>query len=92
VGGSSSPRKAGRGRGLIVAFLIAAALAGMLAYAVWGFQAMWRLGDDVQLSVHGWIAMGLAFVLTGLLGGGLMWLAFYSARKGYDDEAGKEEE
>lgn len=92
MSGPASPKKAGRGAGLIVALVIAAALAGMLAYAVWGFQAMWRLGDDVELSVHGWIAMGLAFVLTGALGGGLMWLAFYSARKGYDDEAGKEEE
>lgn len=83
--------KAGRRPGLVVASIVLVVMLGVLAYAVWGFQAMWRLGGDTQMSIHGWIAMGLAFVLTGALAGGLMWLAFYSARRGYDDEAGKEE-
>jgi hypothetical protein len=37
------------------------------------------------MSVHGYIALGLAGGVTLLLGGGLMWLAFYSANKGWDD-------
>ncbi len=67
-----------------------AVLLGLLAAAVWGFQAAWRLGGHSPMGVHGWIAMGLAAVLVTALGGGLMWLAFYSSRKGYDDEQGGE--
>jgi hypothetical protein len=38
------------------------------------------------MTVHGYVAMALAVVLTFLLGGGLMGLAFYSSRHGYDDD------
>jgi hypothetical protein len=55
-------------------------------------HAAWGLGGLSKMTIHGWIALGLAFVLTGLLGGGLMFLAFYSARKGYDDNVGKDED
>lgn len=41
--------------------------------------------DASVLSLHGWIALGLGTALTLLVGGGLMALVFYSARKGYDD-------
>lgn len=68
--------------------LLVVVLAGLLAFAAWGFVAAWRLGGSSQISVHGYIAMGLAAVFTLLLGGGLMWLAFYSARRGYDEGAG----
>jgi hypothetical protein len=37
------------------------------------------------MSVHGWIALGLGTFLSLAVGGGLMALVFYSARKGYDD-------
>ncbi len=40
---------------------------------------------DTQMSWHGWLAMGLGVVLTAALGGGLMYLVFYSARHGHDD-------
>ncbi len=60
-------------------------MAAMLAFVVWGFFAAWGLGGDSKISIHGYIALGLAAVFTLLLGGGLMWLAFYSSRKGYDD-------
>jgi hypothetical protein len=66
------------------------ALVPLLALAAWGFRAAWRLGGDTPLGVHGWIAMGLAAVLVLALGGGLMWLAFYSSRHGYDDDQGGE--
>lgn len=52
---------------------------------IWGLQAAWAVAGDVRISVHGWIAIALAFVFTGLLGGGLMALAFHSHRKGWDD-------
>lgn len=61
------------------------ALVAMLGLAVWGFLAAWKMSGDVQMSVHGYVALGLAAGVTLLLGGGLMWLAFYSARKGWDD-------
>lgn len=65
--------------------LLTVVLLAMLGLAVWGLTAAWKLGGDVQMSVHGYVALGLAFVLTGVIGGGLMWLAFYSSRRGYDD-------
>jgi hypothetical protein len=37
------------------------------------------------MSIHGWIALGLGTFLSLAVGGGLMALVFYSARKGYDD-------
>jgi ABC-type transport system involved in cytochrome c biogenesis permease subunit len=53
------------------------------------------MAGNSKMSIHGWIAMTLAAVLTLGLGGGLMWLAFYSSRRGYDDAAqslGEEED
>jgi hypothetical protein len=60
-------------------------LVAMLAFSVWGFFAAWRLSGPVPMSVHGYVALGLAAGVTLVLGGGLMWLAFYSSRKGFDD-------
>jgi hypothetical protein len=67
-------------------FVLIGALALVLALAVWGVVASWRLGGDTPMSVHGWIAMTLGAVFTAALTGGLMWLAFYSSRRGYDDD------
>lgn len=74
------------GRLPIHLILLVTALGGLLAFAVWGLATVWRLTGDTHVSVHGYIAMGIAAVFTLLLGGGLMWLAFYSARRGYDDD------
>lgn len=68
-----------------LAVLIAALGLG-LGFVIWAFFQLWALAKDATLTIHGWIAMSLAGVLTLALGGGLMWLAFYSARKGYDDQ------
>jgi hypothetical protein len=43
---------------------------------------------DGTLSLHGWIALGLGVGFTLLLAGGLLSLAFFSHRRGYDDDAG----
>jgi hypothetical protein len=76
-------------KGVVVLVVV---LAAFLVFAIWGFQAVWRLSGPTHISAHGYIAMGIAAVFTVLLGGGLMWLAFYSARRGYDEGVGVEDE
>lgn len=68
--------------------LLVLALGGLLGFALWGLRAVWRMSGDAALGLHGWIAVGLAAGLTLALGGGLMWLAFYSSRRGYDERQG----
>ncbi len=41
---------------------------------------------DVSLSTHGFVAMGFGILLTLGLGIGLMYLVFYSSRRGYDED------
>ena len=59
-----------------------AVLVGLACLA--GFGA-WMLGGDTGITLHGWLALGVALVGVTVVGGGLMWLAFYSARSGWDD-------
>jgi hypothetical protein len=61
-------------------------LGGLVSWAAWGAWASWRLAGDTRMSVHGYVAMALAGGVTALLTGGLIWLAFYSAKRGYDDD------
>jgi len=61
------------------AFLLALA-----ALAVWGLVATWNFAGDVKISFPGYIAMALGCGGTILMAGCLIWLAYYSARKGYD--------
>jgi hypothetical protein len=63
-------------------FLLTMALGGMLAMVMFGVLTNW---DASYMSIHGWIALGLGTFLSLAVGGGLMALVFYSARKGYDD-------
>ena len=65
-------------------------LLGLLAAAVgvawWG----WSQLTDVEMGMHGWIALGIGVTLTLALGIGLMWLVFYSHRHGYDERVGRD--
>ncbi len=61
------------------AFLLALA-----ALATWGLVVTWNFAGDVKISIHGYIAMAIGCGGTLILAGGLIWLAYYSARKGYD--------
>lgn len=63
-------------------FLLTISLGGILAVVLFGVLSDW---DASYMSVHGWIALGLGTFLSLAVGGGLMALVFYSARKGYDD-------
>jgi hypothetical protein len=64
------------------AFLLIVVLGSILAVVLFGVLTNW---DASAMSIHGWIALGLGTVLSLVVGGGLMSLVFYSARKGYDD-------
>jgi hypothetical protein len=42
---------------------------------------------QIDLGFHGWVALILGSVAMVALGGGLMWLSFYSSRSGHDNAA-----
>ena len=67
------------------AFLILPLLA-LLGVAIWWAISAWN-AVDVEMSVHGYVAMILGIVFSLALGCGLMALMFYSNRSGHDDEA-----
>jgi hypothetical protein len=71
--------------------LLLGTLGAMLVATIWGAARFWRDGPEVDVGIHGWIAMIGGSVLTLLVGVGLMTLVFYSARKGYDDAAAPSE-
>jgi len=64
-----------------IAILAAVLLMTLLA----AIYLWWSLGD-VDISIHGLIALTLGCVVSLALGGGLMFLVFYSNRRGHDDE------
>jgi hypothetical protein len=66
-------------------------LGGIMALALWWLIQDWST-RDITMNFHGWMALGAGTVLTLALGGGLMWLVFYSARKGYDDRIDRDED
>jgi hypothetical protein len=66
---------------LVIGVLIAL-LGAALVFGIAG----WTLdGADVTISPHGMLALILGGLGTLALGGGLMFLVFYSNRRGYDD-------
>lgn len=89
------PKPKGVG-GLIAILLSLMALGGALGAVIWGLIAAWNDADQAnpgsRLTTHGWAALIIAFVMVCIVGGGLMWLAFYSARKGYDDRVSNRDE
>ncbi len=66
-------------------FLVCAVLFGLLGAAAVVAYLGWTQLKDVDMGVHGVIALVLGVAATIGLGAGLMALLFYSARKGYDD-------
>ncbi|UUX50989.1 hypothetical protein NUH88_04680 [Nisaea acidiphila] len=65
--------------------LLAVSLFALLGAALWGVWELWFAVEDVEMSIHGFIALAAGSIFTLLLGGGLMWLAFYSSKHGYDE-------
>jgi hypothetical protein len=74
------------------ALLTVAVLVGLLGatagVAFWAWQEM----GEVEISRHGLIALGLGAVATFALGAGLMALVFFSNRRGYDDQAYRQDD
>jgi hypothetical protein len=50
----------------------------------------WSGIGDSEISVAGWLAMGLGILVTLALGIGLMSLVFFSSRSGYDETSGRD--
>ena len=64
--------------------IVAALLAILIATIWWGAQG-WMAHTGVEMTKHGYIAMGLGIFFSLVFGCGLMALTFYSSRHGYDD-------
>lgn len=58
----------------------------VLAVAVFAGIYLWSSLGEVDISLHGVVALALGCLLSLALGGGLMFLVFYSNRRGHDDE------
>jgi hypothetical protein len=65
------------------ALLIAVLLALFGITVAWAIYAWSTI--DVEMSIHGYIAMILGIVFSLLVGCGLIALMFYSSRRGYDE-------
>ena len=66
--------------GLIISVLLA-----LLGVAIWWAVHAWTSLGEVEMSVHGYVAMILGIIFSLLVGCGLMALVFYSNRRGYDE-------
>lgn len=60
------------------------AMVAVMAGLAWTAGEVWA-ESGIRIGFHGWLAMTIALVGTAVVGGGLMWLAFYSHRSGWDD-------
>ncbi len=69
----------------LLAVLIAATVLALGALGVF----VWFEFGDLDLSANGYIALVLGALGTAIVCVGLMFLVFFSAQGGYDDEAGK---
>ena len=65
------------------AFLILPLLV-LLGVTIWWAISAWN-AVDVEMSVHGYVAMILGIVFSLVLGCGFMALMFYRSRHGHDD-------
>ena len=66
------------------ALLFGVTVLGLVVAASW---VVWRELGQIDLGFHGWVALILGSVAMVDLGGGLMWLSFYSSRSGHDSAA-----
>ena len=74
-------------RGFLGVVLALFALLGASAGFAW---YVWHELGDVEIGMHGYIALASGAAATLALGIGLMWVVYYSHRSGFDDEAGRD--
>jgi len=72
--------------------LLILALGGLLAVSLALAAYLWWDMGQVEIGVHGLIALILGALLSLALGGGLMALVFYSHKRGYDDRQNRPDE
>ena len=73
------------GRNALALILAVLALAAFAGFAAWAFQVGEGLGGGWESLRPIWPYVIGGVVVVAALAGGLMWLAFFSARRGYDD-------
>jgi hypothetical protein len=76
---SQNSQRLGTG-GWITLIVLGAFLVGSIVYAV----TAWSDLSGTSMSGAGWLFLVLGVVFTLAVGGGLMWLLFYSSRHDYD--------
>ena len=81
---NSPPPKQGPSGGQFV--LLAVLVAILIVTVVWA-TTVWTSSNDVPMSKHGWIALGLGTLFSLVIGCGLMALMFFSSRSGHDEVA-----
>lgn len=67
--------------------LVIGGVALFLVGVVAAIVPMWMMFAGMSLTAHGYAAVFLTIFFSFLVGGGLMFLIFYSARHGFDDAA-----
>ena len=65
--------------------LLIAVLVGILVLSAAASWHVWSGLEDAAMTAHGYVALAAGVALSLIVGGGLMALVFFSARKGYDD-------
>jgi hypothetical protein len=68
--------------------LIILPLLALLALSAWFAVAAWVHLSGDAIPLYGYVAIAGGVLFSLLVGGGLMALAFYSSRHGYDDLSG----
>jgi len=67
-----------------------AALGVILIGSAVAIVMAWR-SAQVEIGVFGWLVIGIGALLAVILGGGLMALSFYSARRGFDERLNEQD-
>ncbi len=60
-------------------------LGGLLALVIGTSVYLWWQLEDVEMGVHATVALILGIVFASAMWAGLMWLMFYSRKRGHDD-------
>lgn len=69
--------------------VLLAALFAILIGAIWFAARTWTAVEGPPMPATGYVAMTLGVLFSLIVGIGLMGLLFYSARHGYDEQAGE---